>query len=424
VVASGTAPLTYQWRRNGQLVTGATQPTFALTTTALAESGDRYSVVVTNGVGQAVSSDAVLTVNLRPKLALCSAAYVVRVDGTLWSWGSNELLALGRGTNDPALQPTPQPVPSVSNAINIACGSEHTFVLLRSGSVLSWGRNTNGQLGDGSRTSRNAPAPIPGLADVVAIAAGRYSGYAVKRDGSLWRWGSLAAPVLPSPQDANALLVPQEVPVPEPIAGIAVGYQFADTVLLVGRSGQLYYLGLDLRDALSGTLSTATVAIAGLSGVRQATVGGGFALAVKSDGSAVMWGSGSSGAQGNGTSGSFGGHFSQPVAVQGVTGINTVHAGSSIVVARGSNGRMQSWGSNSYGVLGRLGAGPDTQPGDIDLPDVESMTVSLTTPSALAMTRDGRVWAWGQNFYGVLGVQPSVAGATDFPQVVNGVTGR
>ncbi len=68
VVASGTAPLSYQWRKgttalsDGGIVSGAATDTLTLTGVALADAGN-YNVVVTNAGGSATSADAVLTVN-------------------------------------------------------------------------------------------------------------------------------------------------------------------------------------------------------------------------------------------------------------------------------------------------------------------------------------------------------------------------
>lgn len=62
VAASGTAPLTYQWRFNGTPVSGATSSSYARTT-ALGDNGGLVSVVVTNGAGSVTSSNATLTVN-------------------------------------------------------------------------------------------------------------------------------------------------------------------------------------------------------------------------------------------------------------------------------------------------------------------------------------------------------------------------
>ena len=64
VLASGTAPLTYQWRRNGVPVVGATAATLAMPTATAADHGARYSAVVTNSAGSATTADAVLTEEL------------------------------------------------------------------------------------------------------------------------------------------------------------------------------------------------------------------------------------------------------------------------------------------------------------------------------------------------------------------------
>ncbi len=63
VVASGTAPLSYQWRRNSVAIAGATSASYTLTPTAVSDSGAAFDVVVTNSAGNATSSSATLTVN-------------------------------------------------------------------------------------------------------------------------------------------------------------------------------------------------------------------------------------------------------------------------------------------------------------------------------------------------------------------------
>ena len=66
VVATGDAPLTYQWRRGGVDIPGATAASYVLDPTAVADSGAAFDVVVTNGVGTATSTQAILTVNPAP----------------------------------------------------------------------------------------------------------------------------------------------------------------------------------------------------------------------------------------------------------------------------------------------------------------------------------------------------------------------
>jgi glucose/arabinose dehydrogenase len=68
VVASGSAPLNYQWQRNQVNISNATSSSYTLTTTAQADDGAKFRVVVTNGFGTATSNEATLTVNAPPTI--------------------------------------------------------------------------------------------------------------------------------------------------------------------------------------------------------------------------------------------------------------------------------------------------------------------------------------------------------------------
>ena len=57
VVAAGTAPLSYQWRRNGAPIAGATASSYVLDPTAVADSGATFDVIVSNVAGSATSAD-------------------------------------------------------------------------------------------------------------------------------------------------------------------------------------------------------------------------------------------------------------------------------------------------------------------------------------------------------------------------------
>ena len=71
VTAAGTAPLSYQWRFNGNILSGATTTQYRLTNVQSASAGS-YAVVVTNLFGAATSRVATLTVAFRSQLAQCS----------------------------------------------------------------------------------------------------------------------------------------------------------------------------------------------------------------------------------------------------------------------------------------------------------------------------------------------------------------
>ncbi len=73
VVASGDAPLSYQWRRNGTDIPGATSAAFALNPTTGSDTGATFDVVVTNASGTATSAPATLTVQVAPAITTSPA---------------------------------------------------------------------------------------------------------------------------------------------------------------------------------------------------------------------------------------------------------------------------------------------------------------------------------------------------------------
>jgi alpha-tubulin suppressor-like RCC1 family protein len=119
-----------------------------------------------------------------------STTFAVKADGTVWSWGRNDFGAIG----DPAVpyqgvRGTPGPVPGLTDIVAIAAGAFHGLALKADGTVWGWGRNSAGEVGDGTTTDRYGVVQVVNLANVVTIAAGGDLSIAIKRDGTLWAWG-------------------------------------------------------------------------------------------------------------------------------------------------------------------------------------------------------------------------------------------
>jgi len=70
VVAGGTAPLSYQWQKNGANIAGATAASYTTPATTTADSGSTFAVVVSNSAGTVTSAAATLTVNPAPAPAI------------------------------------------------------------------------------------------------------------------------------------------------------------------------------------------------------------------------------------------------------------------------------------------------------------------------------------------------------------------
>jgi len=62
VAASGTAPLSYQWQKNGSDIPEATSATYTTPPTTAADNGALFHVTITNSLGTTTSTDAILTV--------------------------------------------------------------------------------------------------------------------------------------------------------------------------------------------------------------------------------------------------------------------------------------------------------------------------------------------------------------------------
>ncbi len=85
VVAAGTAPLSYQWSRNGGAIAGATAASYTTATLSIADSGATFSVTVSNSAGSAQSASATLTVtqsNVAPTITTQPANQSVTVGST------------------------------------------------------------------------------------------------------------------------------------------------------------------------------------------------------------------------------------------------------------------------------------------------------------------------------------------------------
>jgi alpha-tubulin suppressor-like RCC1 family protein len=93
------------------------------------------------------------------------SSLALRSDGTVLSWGINETGQLGSGLASPGYRPTPAAVVGLANVVAISAGAGvgHSLALDRNGAVWAWGYNNNGQLGDGTNTSRLAPVAVTGL---------------------------------------------------------------------------------------------------------------------------------------------------------------------------------------------------------------------------------------------------------------------
>lgn len=114
----------------------------------------------------------------------------LRSNGAIKCWGYNGDGELGHGGNEFYLT-SPVDVAGIATATAISARHLHTCALLSTNTVKCWGRNSDGQLGDGTYTSpRRTPVDVLGLANVARISAGWLHSCATLGSGGVVCWGS------------------------------------------------------------------------------------------------------------------------------------------------------------------------------------------------------------------------------------------
>ncbi len=117
----------------------------------------------------------------------------VRTGGSVVCWGSNFFGQLGNNDfGDPSVTTT-QVVSGLSDAVALALGGDHSCALRATGSVVCWGGNFTGQLGNNTITQSITPSAVQGLTDAVAISAGASQTCALRSSGAMACWGNNAA---------------------------------------------------------------------------------------------------------------------------------------------------------------------------------------------------------------------------------------
>jgi alpha-tubulin suppressor-like RCC1 family protein len=245
-------------------------------------------------------------------------------------------------------------------------GFWHTLALKSDGTVWAWGNNDWGQLGNGSATPSYGgvayAAQVTGLSNVVAIAAGHWHSVAVKSDGSVWTWGlnSTSWDANRNGQLGDGTTTTRLTPVRvlgvggvgylSGVAKVAAGASFT---LALKSDGTVYGWGTNLEGELgNGNKTTSLTPVqAGVSNITDLAAGYWLSLALKSDGTVWAWGQNDMGQLGNGTTQALTG-ISTPAAVSGLSSVTAIHAGVSFGVALKSDGTVWAWGENASGQLG------------------------------------------------------------------------
>ena len=266
-------------------------------------------------------------------------------DGALYTWGYNYYGQLGNGSSGSNSSPYKiydnvlMPGLLENKQKRVSLGSEHSGAIIKDGSLYTWGKNDDGQLGDGTTTRKSTPIQIIGNAAEVSL--GVYHSAVITKDGGLYTWGK-------------------------------------------NDDGQLG----------DGTTGNKNRPVKIMENVVEVSMGGSHSAALTKDGSLYTWGYNGSGQLGDGTT------TNRRIPVKVATNIAHISMGGSHSAALTKDGSLYTWGLNYYGQLGDGTTGNKNRPVKIMENVVE---VSMGGSHSAALTKDGSLYTWGRNYFGQLG---------------------
>ncbi len=326
----------------------------------------------------------------------------IKSDGTLLAWGGDDFGKLGNNDDLHFNQNAPVAVSGASDIVAVAAGQEHSLALKANGTVLAWGNDTGGQLGDNA-TLEDKPTPVvvSGASNIIAISAGYYFSLALKSDGTMLAWGNNSRGQL------GDSVVKADKPTPVAVSGasdiVAIGAG-SEHSLALKTDGTMLAWGLDvdgqLGDNVQLTDQPLPVAVMTSSIIVGISAGTNHSLAVTSSGNVLAWGSDFAGQLGDNIPKV---NKPTPVTVSGASNIVAVAGGWFHSLALKADGTVLAWGSDTYG---ELGDGNQINPQGIPVV-VENansiVAIAANLHLSLALKSDGTVQSWGRNNSGQLG---------------------
>jgi len=286
-------------------------------------------------------------------------------DHSVRCWGSDAYGQLGNGKTSSSPVTTAVSVRGVKDAAKLSAGDGYSCALLSNHKVECWGRNGDGQLGNGATTNSSTPVPVSGITSAVQVTAGDGHSCALLSNHSVKCWGSFEG-------------TRKRSPIPVQMQGI--------------------------------TNATAIAA------------GGSNTCAVLSSRRVLCWGWGTSGQLGNGTTT----NSSTPVPVSGISSATAISSGFAHSCAFLSDHAIRCWGAGQDGELGNevgngYGNGAKPVPTAGSGPAVGYTQVSAGGFHTCALLSDLRVECWGNTFTGLdQSAGPGVGGITSATAISSG----
>ncbi len=314
----------------------------------------------------------------------------ITVNGDLYTWGLNSTGELGDGTT----KSSSVPKKVMSDVASVSLGRWYSAVITTNGDLYTWGDNRWGQLGDGTSDDDDHPHPKKIMSNVASVSLGWDHSAAITTNGDLYTWG-----MNHHSQLGNGTYTEYSVANPTPqkimsnVASVSLGNGFSAAITTNGDlytwgcryDGQLGYGAKNYNNRVPNKI---------MSNVASVSLGGEFSAAITTNGDLYIWGDAY---LGDGTT------KSSSVPKKIMSNVVSVSLGCNHSAAITTNGDLYTWGVNESGELGdgkggyqKVGLTPNKIMSNV-------ASVSLGTWHSAAITTNGDLYTWGNNYNGRLG---------------------
>lgn len=317
--------------------------------------------------------------------------FAIAENGTLWGWGKNSSGELGDGTI--LLKNAPVQIGTANNWKEIAASIDgiycFTLGIRTDGTLWAWGSNNRGQLGAGTEFSTNYPIQVGTDTDWKTVAAGLSHSVAIKQNGTLWGWGAADRFALSAPSGLD-VLAPRQIGTDSNWRQVSAH----DRVnLAVKTNNTLWAWGYNENNfidvpvaAIIGNDIRFPTQVTGGINIRKTAVGDRRFMKIGTDNNLAVSGA--------------------PYYV--LDADNGYRTGASIRLSD-----KTLW----YSGL-TLGGGSSVTVGNTQLGTATNWTsVSVGSQCAAAINENKELWTWGSNFHGGLGIGTNGVGMTAFVPV-------
>ena len=355
-------------------------------------------------------------------------ACVMTSAGAVWCWGNNDYGQLGNGLFVASATPVQVTLPSDDTATKIAAGAFHTCAILQSGKGVCWGNNSYNQLSKFNLSSYQSPVDVQNYQGT-ALSDFSFGGWtdgmtgcALKTNQAVECFGSNSVKQLGAGSVATSSI--SSLPVTNLTAtttsSISMGESFICALLNTAGiqcwgSNAANQIGNGGVGASVDPAETPTGLGTGISKVKSSFKNS-CALTTTND--LKCWGENTYGSLGTCSA------ANTPQTITGSTNTSDFGIGRYHMCLVNTSGVVKCWGYNGYGQLGigNFTFGCQPTPQTVTLPE-KATSVALGFSFTCAIGESGKVYCWGGNSLGQIGVDTYASEYTT-PQHVSGLSAK